>query len=520
MKKFILLMWLAAGMLPAAAQDWIENDNPGRLELDRGLTYHVETQASASEGKTPLWLNANKHGLSSLKEWNGYLRAGVERPLQQDSARRWAVGYGVDMVVPTGYTSKVVVQQAYGEVRWLHGLLSVGAKEYPMELKNNLLSSGSQTLGINARPVPQVRIALPDYWKLPFANGWLHVKGHVAYGKMTDQNWQHEFTQRQSKYADGVLYHSKAGYLKIGNEDLFIPFSIELGLEMASQFGGTPYEVQPDKTLQPLQTESFVKGAWHAFFPGGADAGETLYQNVSGNQLGSWLMRLNYDTDFWRASLYVDRFFEDHSAMLFVDYDGYGEGDEWQKKKKRRYFFYDLTDWMVGAELNLKQGTWLRNMVVEFLHTKYQSGPVYHDHTPLIADHLGGNDNYYNHYIYTGWQHWGQVMGNPLYRSPIYNTDGCIEVENNRFMALHIGFDGQPTERLSYRVMASWQDGLGSYDIPFLEKRHNTSFMVESGYAFNHGWHLRAAYGMDFGSILGHNYGAQVTFSKRGLLGK
>jgi hypothetical protein len=111
-------------------------------------------------------------------------------------------------------------------------------------------------------------------------------------------------------------------------------------------------------------------------------------------------------------------------------------------------------------------------------------------------------------------------MGNPLYRSPIYNTDGRIEVENNRFMALHIGFDGQPTERLSYRVLASWQDGLGSYDIPFLEKRHNTSFMVESGYAFNRGWQLRAAYGMDFGSILGHNYGGQLTISKRGLLGK
>ena len=113
-----------------------------------------------------------------------------------------------------------------------------------MELKDNRLSSGAQTLGINARPVPQVRLALPDYWTLPFANGWLHLKGHIAYGMMTDQNWQHGFTRCQSKYADRVLYHSKAGYLKIGNDEVFCPWSLEMGLEMVSLFGGTAY--RPD----------------------------------------------------------------------------------------------------------------------------------------------------------------------------------------------------------------------------------------------------------------------------------
>ena len=94
----------------------------------------------------------------------------------------------MDVAAPIHYTSNVVVQQAFVEARWLHGVLSIGAKEYPMELKNQTLSSGSQTLGINARPVPQVRLALPEYWTLPFANHWLAIKGHIAYGKMTDEN--------------------------------------------------------------------------------------------------------------------------------------------------------------------------------------------------------------------------------------------------------------------------------------------------------------------------------------------
>ena len=115
-------------------------------------------------------------------------------------ATSWAVGYGVDVAIPVNYTSDVVVQQAYVEARWLYGVLTAGAKEYPMELKNQSLSSGSQCLGINARPIPQVRLALPEYWTLPFGRGWLQLKGHLAYGMTTDDGWQHDFTKRQTKY--------------------------------------------------------------------------------------------------------------------------------------------------------------------------------------------------------------------------------------------------------------------------------------------------------------------------------
>ena len=146
--------------------------------------------------------------------------------------------------------------------------------------------------------------------------------------------------------------------------------------------------------------------------------------------------------------------------MLQLDYDGYGTGDEWNVKKRHHYFLYDFKDWLLGAELNLRNGTWLKDIVVEYLYTKYQSGPLYHDHTAGRPEHISGKDDYYNHYIFPGWQHWGQAMGNPLYRSPIYNTDGTLRFEDTRFTAFHLGFDGQPTDALSYRVLASWQEAL------------------------------------------------------------
>lgn len=521
MKIYFLVLFLLQIVMPLFAQDFDE-DKKGYIPLAKGLEYDIEMQSTFSEGRTPLWLNANKCGLSSLDNTNGYLRAGVFRPLRTDSARRWGMGYGVDVAVPYNFTSDFVVQQAFVEGRWLHGVMTVGSKEYPMELKNNLLSSGSQTLGINARPIPQVRIALPEYWTLPFAKGWLHLKGHIAYGRMTDDRWQHEFTDRKNKYADDVLFHSKAGYLKIGNEDVFCPFSLELGLEMAATFGGTAYRPDGKGGMTVLKGDTGLGAYCNAFVPGGYDTGETTYQNVEGNHVGSWLIRMNWDTDMWRFSVYADKYFEDHSAMFQLDYDGYGQGEEWDEKKKSRYVLYDFKDIMLGMELNIKYDRWINDVVFEYIYSKYQSGPIYHDHTNTISDHIGGRDNFYNHSIYTGWQHWGQVIGNPLYRSPIYNEDGTIMVKDNRFMAFHLGIDGRPFPRFMYRVLASWQEGLGTYDEPYENKRNNFSLLVEGEYAFGgkllNGWKVKGGYGMDLGAILGDNYGFQVTVSKCGLL--
>lgn len=494
------------------------------FDLAEGLTYGVEMQASVSKGETPLWLNANRHGLSSLENVNGYVMAGISRPLSTDSTRRWGVGYGVEMAVPFHYTSNLVVQQAYAEVRWLCGTLTAGAKEYPMELKSNSLSSGSQTLGINARPVPQVRFALPDYWAVPFTRGWLKLKGHIAYGRLTDDKWQRSFTGKQNPYSDDVLYHSKAGYLRIGGDGRSSHFSAEIGLEMAALFGGTSYEPNSDGTVTITKGGTGLGDYWRAFIPGGAERVEegTPYQNAEGDQLGSWVMRLNWDEDKWRMSLYADHFFEDHSGMFLLDYDGYGEGDEWDTRKKHRYMLYSLKDIMLGAEFSFKEARPVQAIVLEYLYTKYQSGAIYHDHTPSFPDHIGGQDSYYNHYVYQGWQHWGQVMGNPLYRSPIYNSDGTISVKNNRFMAFHVGVEGRPAKELYYRVLGSWQDGLGSYSDPYTHKRHNVSLMTEATYSFSQkelrGWSLTGAFGMDFGSILGRNTGFQLTIRKTGRL--
>ena len=506
--KFVVI----AAVIPQTAMTQ-ECDKPS---LTDSIEYGVEMQATASagDGHTPLWLNANKYGLSSLERSNGYLRATLQLPTAAGS--RWGVGYGIDMAAAYNFTSTVIVQQAYIEGRWLRGVLTIGSKQQPMELKNQELSSGPQTLGINARPVPQVRIALPEYWNIPGTRGWLALKGHIAYGMTTDDNWQKDFTKKQSRYTQNALYHSKAGYLRIGGRSL--PVSLEAGLEMAALFGGTTYKM--DNGVERIDNQGGLKGMWDALIPGGSEPIEDVYQNVGGDQLGSWVLRLSYDAPAWQAAVYWDHFFEDHSAMFHLDYDGYGTGEEWNVKKDNRYFMYGFKDMLLGAELRLKRTPWLSAIVLEYMYTKYQSGPVYHDHTPSMPDHTGGMDNYYNHHIFTGWQHWGQVMGNPLYLSPIYNTDGRIEVKNNRFTALHAGASGDISGNLHYRLLGSLQKGWGTYHVPYPDPRSSMSLMLEACYRFPQtsplgGWSVTAAAGLDSGELRGTSQGLQMTIRKK-----
>ena len=292
---------------------------------------------------------------------------------------------------------------------------------------------------------------------------------------------------------------------------------------MANQFGGTSYRFHSDGTFDDeVHQQGGLKGMLKALIPGGSDAVDDMYTGGSGNSLGSWLARFNFDDEEWGFSFYADHFFEDHSAMFLLEYDGYGEGTDWNVNKDRRFFLYGLKDIQLGFELRLKDARWIDKIVAELFFSKYQSGPIYHDHDEVISDHIGGQDNYYNHSIYTGWQHWGQVIGNPLYLSPIYNTDQSIYIKNNRSKAYHIGFSGSPYPRFHYRMLGTYLKGYGTYDKPYSDPRKTVSLLAEASYSFPStsmlkGWSVKGALGADFGKLIGDNVGLQMTIAKSGL---
>lgn len=477
------------------------------------LSYEIEMQATASKGRTPLWLSANRYGLSGVRTDNAYLETSAKWDHSQ-AIKHFGWNAELDMAATIGMQRNVAVQQAYIEGRWRKGTLTIGAKEHPMQLKNNSLSSGSQALGINAAPVPQIRLALPEYTKIL---NWLAIKGHIAYGKFTDGQWQESYCKGQKNYTTGAFYHSKAGYLLIGRERKGL--SAEIGLEMAAQFGGTHYNKE-GAILR--KNKKNWKSFWNILWGGGGDVGEIDFPNAEGNQLGTWLMRLNYHTPSWGASVYADHYFNDHSMMFFLDYDGYGKGEEWKQRKSNTYLVYPLKDIMLGIEVELKRSKAVRHIVLEYLYTKYQSGPIYHDRSPEVSDHIGGLDDYTNHGMFGAWQHWGMVMNNPLYRSPLYNDEHLIRVLNNRFVAWHWGMDGTigrvKEYPLNYRLLCSVQKSWGTYEEPYVPPRHAVNLMLEMNCMLASGWQVSSAVGMDRGGVFGKNTGLQITLTKKGIL--
>lgn len=472
------------------------------------IEYNAELQGTFSDNQTPLWLNANRYGLSSLDKSNGYLRAGIFRQANNDSTSKWRIGYGADIAVAANFTSTFVIQQLYADFDYRLVRLTVGAKEQPMAFKNKELSSGGQTFGINARPIPQVRIGLPNYWNISGRANWAAIRGYIAYGMMTDGRFAEDYAAPTANYAKKALFHAKAGYLRLGNEDKF-PLTFEGGLEMACTFGGTIYNAQSSNGIinEKIEMGHSIGDFIDATFGTGGDVtdGEG-YANATGNTVGSWLLRLNYKGKNWRASVYYDHFFEDHSQMFLQ---------------------YGWLDGMIGAEVELPTNRFVSSLVYEYVKTTYQSGAVYHDHTAEIPDQISGRDNYYNHNLYTGWQHWGQSLGNALYVSPLYNQNGFFTFTGNRFKAHHIGINGDPTNTLHYRLLYTHERNLGTYAVPFEKARTTDSFLAEARISPNRlgkvnleGWHLGLALGFDRGDLIGNNLGFQFIISRTGLLTK
>lgn len=473
-----------------------------------GLTLDVEAQGTAATGDyAPLWLSSNRYGMGGVKNLNGYERVSVMRNEQNDSTRNWRLGYGLDVAVQEGSTSTFFVQQAFASIAYKKARLTVGSKEIPLDIKNLELTSGDLSMGINAHPIPQIRLDI-NYFSIPFTQQWWKWKISGAYGMTTDGNWQESFSAgTTNRYTNNHLYHEKRIYWKFGKEDFEkFPLTAEVGIRMATQFGGTTYHARGRNVYdETVKHSSDFNAFWHATTWGGSDETDGTEKNVAGNQLGSYMIALTWTNKDWYVKAYAERYFEDQSMITFQ---------------------YGVLDHMIGLEGKLPKNKFVSNIVVEQMSTRDQSGAVYHDQSANIPDKMNGRDNYYNHNLYSGWQHWGMGIGNPLLTSPIYNekghpsaiyeTKGNVFFFNNRIKAWHIGLSGDPREDIHWRMLLSFTENWGTYDFPYKKKELQQYCMAEVTYSpeWAKGWSGKLAVAYDHGGVIGNSFGSQITVHK------
>lgn len=466
-------------------------------EIPDSISYSVEGTASFSTGQnTPFWLVNNRFGLSSVEKNNGYLRAGLFKEANRNG-KKFAWGAGVDLAVAYNFSSTFIVQQLYADLRYRCLGLTIGSKEFTGGFNNPRLSSGNLLFSNNARPIPQAKIGIPEYTKVPWTNGWLAVKGYMSYGFFTDDKWQKSFVAEDSKRTEHVLFHSKAGFLKIGDHKRF-PVEFEGALQMAAQFGGK--SITGNRVIDmPNSLKDWLK----VIIPssGGSNTPVGEQTNVYGNHVGDWNVAVSYTpaSDEWSAKIYYDHFFEDHSMM---------------------FFDYTWRDMLLGAEVRFPKNPVLGSIVYEYLHTKDQSGPVYWDHTPEIPEQVSGRDQYYNHGIYTGWQTWGMGIGNPMLISPVYNLNHALYFYHNRIKTHHLGLEGRPSSLIGYRLLLSYTRSWGTYDCPTSKVLNNFNTLIETTFTPKKlsGWSGKLSLATDGGNLLGRSFGVMVSVRKTGWL--
>ncbi len=507
LRRTLCILTLSCATASASEPDSLQRD------FLRETVLTVEASATAATGDfAPLWLSANRYGLSSVEPQSAYFRARLERDILHDALRNWRLGYGLDLAVAAGHERTGIVQQAFVEAAWKRISLTLGAKQQPMETQNPEISSGALALGINARPVPQVRLDV-DWFPFPWTKGWWQWKFYGSYGWMTDGHWQEQWTKPGRRYARHALYHEKALYWQFGKEDVF-PLTYEFGLRMATIFGGDSYNIRTrranDGTPTNYHNSNGLKAYWQALTAQGSDKTDGSDPNVAGNTLGSYIMQLRYRGERWQARAYWERFFEDHS-MLTVQ--------------------YGIRDMLIGGEVTLPKNSFLSSAVFEFMTSTDQSGAVYHDETPNLPDMMAGRDNYYNHSLYGGWQNYGYTFGNPFITSPLYNQAfgeaHLLKFYNNRVKAWHIGFSGDPSPTWHWRALASFTRNWGTYSDPLTDILRQRYFMAEATYrpawgcsptahcpCLPSGWQVSLALAYDHGGLLPHSFGAQLTIAK------
>ena len=446
----------------------------------------------ATSHTTPFWIVNNTYGKVPLAANNMYLSEEFfwKHKFNED----FRMSINADLVTAGNHSSSFFVQQLYGEIEWQALCLSIGSKERYNSILDRRLSSGDFTYSTNARPIPEVNLSIPRYTKIPFFKEFLQFRGDFAVGKSIDNNYILDAKASDQGYTLDILWHHKSAYFLLEDPEKKFPFSVTFGFEHGVQWGGKTsfyYIEEMPHSLKDMVKVMLGKG-------GGEDAPDGEQINRLGNHVGTYNFKLNYAAHLFNVGVYKQHYFDDNSGMEYAN---------WR-------------DGIWGMECAFYNQNYLKKVVVEYVNTTNQSGPVHILNTdrPVRG---GGNDDYYNNMLYpSGWSHFGRGLGNPLITSPEYNDDGVLHFKNNRIKALHLGFEGAIDKNISYRLLVTKTNAWGRMTYPFLEKKTDLSTMAEFNYTNPKwaGWDFGIQLAFDQGSLYNDNFGCSFKISKSGVI--
>ncbi len=448
------------------------------------------TGTYAGKNHLPLWLAANQFGTitdqqadvsSHIRLTNTHF---LSRRVKPDTLRgnrksnRLYAAYGADLYNNNHFRS-FFVQEGYVKLGYKNWQLRGGRYEEIIGEVDQEVSSGSLAVSRNALPIPRVGIAVVDYTRVPFTNGWLQFKGRYSHGWLGAK-----------QHVKNAFLHEKSFYLRAGRGRLYVYG----GLNHFAQWGGQhPAGPAPARFEDYLRVVAGAKG-------NGADPvfqqGPVDIANAVGNHMiiPDFGVTFNAKGATWK--LYTQNIFE----------KGKGRGAYERDRLVGLKIFG--RDRLAGLSWENTNGGLVQKLVLEAIYTKHQGGPVIFE----------GRDNYYNNAVYgSGWQYHGQIIGTPLFinrNRGIHHqvaqtaTEGW-EIISNRVVGGHVGLKGQFSKKVGYRTLGTYVQHFGNYDNApdFAPFKGQLQLLQEITCGVSSNLSATAALGYDTGS-LSKNLGA------------
>lgn len=437
----------------------------------------IQTTGLVAGGHTlPFWMTHNQLGKYSSTGNFQELTEG------QFSGRTnvWgnlSLSYGTDLALlisEQGIDPKII--QAYLGLSGKVIRLQAGAFA-DEELLGGLSSSNGDLLrSLNYRPYPKVRLSTPGFIPFLFAKSWFRFSAEYDEGLLTDERVVDKPHLHHKSLMFQFLPNSTLRFTIGANHFVFWGGRSE-------QFGQLPQSLK--------DYPKYVTGS-----AGGSGFVENDRKNVAGNQLGSFLFSLEKDFEKCHIQLRATHPFDDRSGMRF------------QNAKDNLYTFH----WKKNTP-----GHRLDELVIEYLHTKHQSGTP----TPIMQDgvlnyNVRGGDNYFNNGVYqTGFTYLGQSMGTPLFE-PIsvirINQRNVVSgLTNNRVSAFHLGAKGTLTGNFSWKTLVTYSRNFGTYNEPMSPYLSQVTSLAELGWKSSTcPLHISGLLGYDTGQLLPHNLGIGI----------
>lgn len=485
------------------------------------LDWEASTTVNLGTGDfAPYYIMSNNGGVIT-QPMTIMERGKLYRELKTD--KRFEYGFGIDIVgnwakstdysrydpdTDSYYThaerpAYAWIQQLWGSIKYRSVFLTIGMKENNRSIFNMELGSGDLTESNNARPIPQIRAGFLDFVDIPLTNGWVEIQGEIAYGKSIDKNWlENHYSYYKSFLTTDWWYHYKRCYFRTKPE---MPFSVTIGMQDAVQFSGEYTIYRDGAIIEHYDPGVSLKDFFNVFIPSlggnGVVKGDQTF--VYGNHIGSWDLRLRYR-------------FKNNAELTAYMQSPWEEGSGIGKMNG--------FDGVWGLEYKSPTKGIINGAVIEYIDFTNQSGPIHYVLSDFpgtqVTGEVEGSDDYYNNFMYNGWANYGMSIGSPFIPGTIYNTNGYLRYTDNRIRGFHMGVSGNIKDNLTYRMLLSYRSSLGTHFMPALEKRHDTSMMLEAVYTFPKipNLNIKGQIAFDAGNLIGNNWGALVSLSYKGDL--